>query len=85
MSVSVVSLKVSARPRGVRLAVTVAMAAIVATGLAGCGRRGQLEPAPDPTVQAAAPSDGNSQAMERRPKRVPIKPPHESFFLDPLL
>jgi predicted small lipoprotein YifL len=66
------------------MVVSLAVVAVLASSLAGCGRRGQLEPPPDPSVQAEKPDNG-SQAIERRPKRVPIKPPQQSFVLDPLL
>ena len=59
--------------------------ASLALPMAGCGRRGQLEAPPGASAQAAAPDDDGVQPIGRRPKRVPIKPPHEPFILDPLL
>ncbi len=58
---------------------------LFALGLAGCGRRGALEPSPDPAVPAATAAGASLQPMEQRTKRVPITPPHEPFILDPLL
>lgn len=60
------------------------LAALLAAGLAGCGRRGGLEPALDPSVPAASGQAGDTLVM-RHPKAVPITPPHEPFMLDPLL
>lgn len=59
-------------------------AALLAAGLAGCGRRGGLEPALDPSAPAAA-AKGDDTLVMRHPKAVPITPPHEPFILDPLL
>ncbi len=58
--------------------------AVLATGLAGCGRRGGLEPALDPGAPATTGRSDDALVM-RRPKAVPITPPHEPFILDPLL
>lgn len=63
---------------------TAGMAVLLAASLAGCGRRGGLEPALDPSVPAAAGKADDTLVM-RRPKAVPITPPHDSFILDPLL
>lgn len=68
---------------GLRITLGVLTAAVLATGLAGCGRRGGLEPALDPSVQTAAKPDDT--LVMSRPKAVPITPPHEPFILDPLL
>jgi predicted small lipoprotein YifL len=75
--------KVLGCPSTVRM-VSLAVVVVLASTLAGCGRRDQLEPAPDPSVQAAKPAD-NNQVMAQRPRRVPIKPPQQPFVLDPLL
>lgn len=70
-------------------------AALVAVALAlmtgACGRRGRLEPAPDPEhpftlgTPKPPPDADNKPGVPRKPKYVPIRPPHESFILDPLL
>lgn len=75
-------------PRGGRrnhatVGLRVLAAAFLAAGLAGCGRRGGLEPALDPT--ASSPAKADDTLVLRRPKAVPITPPHEPFILDPLL
>lgn len=69
-----------ARAAGIVLA-----AGLLTAPLGGCGRRGDLEPAPDPSVAAADAPDASPQSGLKRPKRVPITPPHDAFFLDPLL
>ncbi len=62
--------------------------ALLAFGLSGCGRRGNLEPpAGAPTTQA--PSDQNPIAggLDRSKAQKPsgISAPNEPFILDPLL
>jgi predicted small lipoprotein YifL len=60
-----------------------ALAAALALGVAGCGRRGALEPPPDASaVQKPAPSKGEPAARKKVP---PITPPNTPFVLDPLL
>ncbi|MDX7953893.1 hypothetical protein P7D22_22315 [Lichenihabitans sp. Uapishka_5] len=56
---------------------------LVNLSVAGCGRRGKLEPAPDPNAPVR--SDVTKQGVHRRAKNPPILPPHDSFILDPLL
>ena len=56
---------------------------IVSLTLGGCGRRGRLEPAPDPNAPPR--SEVTKQGVPRRPKNPPIAVPHDSFILDPLL
>ena len=56
---------------------------LLSLSVAGCGRRGRLEPAPDPNAPPR--SDVTKQGVHRRPKNPPIVPPHDSFILDPLL
>jgi predicted small lipoprotein YifL len=79
----------------VRLATIAAL--IGALGLAGCGRKGPLEPPPaalapgpaiaadqgpgPPTAVEVAPSAGGAQA----PLVGGYRPSHKSFILDPLL
>lgn len=67
-----------------RVLTAVIAVALLAAGLAGCGRRGGLEPALDPNVPAATGKADGALVM-RRPKAVPITPPHDAFILDPLL
>ena len=70
-----------------------ALAALIATtGLAGCGRRGDLEPAPETGLSV---KDARQQAKQTAlPPRVDGTPvprtggivkPKDSFILDPLL
>ncbi len=70
---------------GARGRAIVVLIGLLASSLAGCGRRGGLEPPPDPSAVAAKPNDQSPAAGLRRAKNVPIKPPHEPFILDPLL
>ena len=72
---------------------------LMALTLGGCGRHGRLEPPPDPNNPFALGSDdapaqastadqpgSNSRlGTHRRKKNPPIRPPHDSFILDPLL
>jgi len=71
------------RPRLARSAVACVFAMLVAMGCGGCGRRGALEPPPDPT---AATTDANGQPKPQPQRRhVPIVPPKQPFILDPLV
>ena len=77
-----------------RAAIAVLAAALA---LGGCGRRGKLEPPPDPNNPFALGADPQAKAADgtaggqtkdgrpHRPKNPPIRPPNESFILDPLL
>ncbi len=68
-----------------------ALAALVAFGLAACGRYGPLEPPPDASAPAkpAAPASSATTADALNPqlkqKIPPIVPPNQPFILDPLL
>ena len=65
--------------------IAVAGALSLALALGGCGRRGRLEPPPDPNAPAAAAKTTNAEGVPRRPKNPPIKPPNQPFILDPML
>jgi hypothetical protein len=57
---------------------------LIAVGASACGRRGALEPPPDPNAVAkAANEDPNRPQIAHKPK--PVVPPKEPFVLDPLL
>jgi predicted small lipoprotein YifL len=71
------------------------VAGLLVLGLSACGRRGALEPPPDPTAQQAQKSadEGDQQGaipspvgtpQSRRPKQGYVIP-KEPFILDPLL
>ena len=60
------------------------IATVAALALSGCGRRGALEPPPDPTAVKAAPADASVRPQVRS-KPKPIVTPQGDFFLDPLL
>jgi predicted small lipoprotein YifL len=63
-----------------------ALAALLALGLAGCGRYGPLEPPPDANAppKPASSNPANMSALSH-PSIPPIVPPKQPFFLDPLL
>jgi predicted small lipoprotein YifL len=70
-----------------------ALAALLALGLAACGRYGPLEPPPDasaPAKPAPATADANATTADAlnpqlKQKIPPIVPPNQPFILDPLL
>ena len=66
-----------------------AAALLVISGLAlavsGCGRKGPLEPPPDPSAVNRAPTRTDSTMPEGHHKVPPITPPKTPFVLDPLL
>lgn len=64
----------------------------LALSLAACGRRGALEPPPDPAAPKEQQATGDADALtaapvpgqgKKRPKA--ITPPDRPFILDPLL
>ena len=55
---------------------------MLAATVAGCGRRGRLEPPPDPN---APPQEDSKSGIKRRPHNPPIRAPDTPFVLDPLL
>lgn len=48
---------------------------LIALAIGGCGRRGALEPPPDPTLRSGQPSAGAEGEA----------PPRRRFILDPLI
>ena len=65
-----------------RARVALSVAACV-LALSGCGRRGDLEPPPDPAaVQTPAPQK-TDLSLHRTQRK--IEPPKKDFVLDPLL
>lgn len=70
------------------------VAGILVLGLSACGRRGALEPPPDPTaVQQSQAASASPEGTLPSPVGTPSKKsaargytiPEKSFFLDPLL
>jgi predicted small lipoprotein YifL len=57
-----------------------ALVVLVALVASGCGRRGPLEPPPDPSAKSG---DAHEAGIHR--KAPPITPPKDPFILDPLL
>ncbi len=64
------------KPRAALLAVAAALV------LAGCGRRGDLEPPPSPNA-VQTPADPHKLDLHRTSSK--ITPPKKAFILDPLL
>jgi hypothetical protein len=60
-----------------------ALIGLVAFGASGCGRRGNLEPAPDPNAVVKPDNDPTHPQIHHKPK--PVEPPKVPFVLDPLL
>ena len=61
-----------------------ALLALIAFGASACGRRGALEPPPDPNAIAAKQANGDEHPqVAHKPK--PVQPPKQPFFLDFLL
>jgi predicted small lipoprotein YifL len=59
------------------------LVAAAVLALSGCGRRGDLEPPPNPAaVQTPAPAKTEMSLHKANPK---IAPPKKDFVLDPLL
>ena len=58
---------------------------VLAAALGGCGRRGRLEPPPDPNARPSDASDVSKAGFHKKPVRPPILPPNTPFVLDPLL
>ena len=58
---------------------------VLAAALGGCGRRGRLEPPPDPNAPPAETADVSKAGFHKKPVRPPITPPNRPFVLDPLL
>jgi predicted small lipoprotein YifL len=61
-----------------------AFLALIAFGASACGRRGALEPPPDPNAVAKT-ADDNGGLPQAPHKPKPVTPPKEPFVLDPLL
>ena len=59
-----------------------ALVVLIALAATGCGRRGQLEPPPDPNAVVKPDDPAHPQVHHSPP---PIKPPKDPFILDPLL
>jgi predicted small lipoprotein YifL len=61
-----------------------ALVAALALGVSGCGRRGALEPPPDPSAVQKSTTSSNGEPAGRQ-KIPPITAPKKPFVLDPLL
>jgi predicted small lipoprotein YifL len=64
-----------------------ALAALVALGLSGCGRIGPLEPPPEANAppKPAPTAEESALSPQVKPKIPPITAPQQPFILDPLL
>lgn len=56
---------------------------LIAAAASGCGRRGALEPPPDPNAVVKPDNDPTHPQVHHKPK--PVAPPSDPFILDPLL
>lgn len=75
-----------ARSRPVPAVRALLLVLAVGLALAGCGRRGRLEPPPTPESIAAAEKAKNSKTgLRKRVPNPPIRAPNEPFVLDPIL
>lgn len=57
--------------------------AFIAFAAGGCGRRGALEPPPDPNAVAKPDDDPAHPQVHHKPK--PVEPPKVPFLFDPIL
>ena len=74
------------RPLGAMTALGLVALGVAALALSACGRRGPLEPPPDPTVvQTPAASTANPDEPFIRRKVPPITPPTRALPIDSLL
>ena len=65
---------------------------ITVTGLAGCGRRGNLEPDPESGINARQAREATKVREQNQTERLEVNhrlrnvvPPKDPFILDPLL
>jgi predicted small lipoprotein YifL len=66
-----------------RRKVALSLIAGLALLAAGCGRRGPLEPPPNPSATPTPSSDTGAPATHH--KETPVTPPKTPFILDPIL
>ncbi len=72
------------RSHTVRTLAAFGVVLMLAGTVAGCGRRGRLEPPPDPSAPPPN-TASNKTGLHKRPKNPPILPPSDPFILDPIL
>ena len=72
------------RSRRVRTLAAFGILVMLASTVAGCGRRGRLEPPPNPDAPPPVNTTTKS-GVHKRPRKMPIVPPTQPFVLDPLL
>jgi len=58
---------------------------LVAAVVSGCGRRGRLEPPPDPNAPPVDAASTSRAGVHKRAPNPPIRAPDAPFVLDPLL
>lgn len=73
-----------ARPSPIPAIRATVLVLALGVALAGCGRRGRLEPPPTPESIAAAEKASKSNVHKRVPNPV-IRAPNQPFVLDPIL
>ena len=75
-----------ARPSPIPALRAIALVLAVGVALAGCGRRGRLEPPPTPESIAAAEKAKNAKTgIHKRVPNPAIRAPDQPFVLDPIL
>lgn len=75
-----------ARPQIVSTIRAAVLVVCLGAVLAGCGRRGRLEPPPTPeSIAAAEKAKDSKTGIHKRPPNPPIRAPNQPFVLDPLL
>ncbi|RYC32991.1 hypothetical protein D3273_05935 [Lichenibacterium minor] len=75
-----------ARPPSPSALRAVILVLAVGASLGACGRRGRLEPPPTPeSIAAAEKAKDSKSGLHKRAPNPPIRPPQQSFVLDPIL
>ena len=75
-----------ARPSPIPAVRAIALVLAVGVALAGCGRRGRLEPPPTPeSIAAAEKAKGAKTGIHKRVPNPAIRAPNQPFALDPIL
>jgi predicted small lipoprotein YifL len=75
-----------ARPQTVSAMRAAVLVLCLGAALAGCGRRGRLEPPPTPeSIAADEKAKSSKTGIHKRKPNPPIRAPNQPFILDPLL
>ena len=75
-----------ARPSPIPAIRALVLVLAVGVALAGCGRRGRLEPPPTPeSIAAAQKAKDSKSGIAKRVPNPAIRAPNQPFVLDPIL